>query len=325
MITRQVPGVDKKISPIFFGTASKPFLQGEILDQLLDEVFALGINAIDTARDYGNSEKSIGHWLKERQCRDQIFLLSKCAHPDPLTGRDRLNEKDIREDFNISSGLLNTDYLDLYLMHRDDPGVPVGEIVEIFNALIREKKILSYGGSNWSVKRIREANEYATEHGLIPMSASSPNYSLGRQVKNPWIGNCECIEGPDHKKDREWYIETQLPVISYSSLGRCMFSGKVKSQDPKTAEKYLDCFAQKGFAYPIYFERLRRCEELAQQKSVSVSQIAMAWCYHTDMNFFAIVGSTSALKMKENLNALKISLSEEEYTWLSYESHCYFD
>ena len=198
-----IPSVDKPVSRLFFGTASKPFLAGENCNRLLDEMFDLGIQTIDSARNYQSSEISIGRWFQESGKRDQVVLLTKGGHPD-LLGRRRINEKEIRKDIECSLRNLHSDYIDIYLLHRDDPRKPAGEIVEIFNALYREGKIRAFGGSNWTHTRIEEANRYAQEHGLIPLTVSSPNFSLAEQVRDPWGGGCVTLTGNDNEHARTW-------------------------------------------------------------------------------------------------------------------------
>ena len=311
----EIPYVDKKVSRIFYGTAAPPFMAGEDANELLDSIFAIGVNAFDTARVYGLSEKSLGQWMQDRQKRDEVVILSKCGHPAP-DGRKRVNEKEIREDFATSSGYLKTDHIDIYLLHRDDPDVEVGPIVEIFNALHAEGKIGAFGGSNWTHQRIEAANEYAYAHSLIPFSVSSPNFGLADQVKDPWGGGCVTISGPANEDARAWYEKTQMPVIAYSSLGRGLFSGKVRGDDPASAAGVLDEFAMKGYGYPENFERLCRCEKIAEEKNCTVPQIAMAWLYCQNINSFAVVGTGKAGRMQENVDALHIELTEDEILYL---------
>ncbi len=81
---------------------------------------------------------------------------------------------------------LGTDYLDLYVLHRDDPSVPVGPIVEALTAHKKAGRIGAFGGSNWTHERMQEANEYARVNDLTPFAVSSPNFSLAEQYKEPW-------------------------------------------------------------------------------------------------------------------------------------------
>ncbi len=311
----EIPYVDKKVSRIIFGTAMAPFIMGGDGNDLLDAVYALGVNTFDMARNYMAAELSVGRWLEEKGMRDKVVLLSKCGHPS-IFGRKRINEQDIRKDFRKTSGYLKTDYIDIYLLHRDDPETKAGDIVEIFNALHAERKIGAFGGSNWTFERIAEANEYAYKHNLIPFTVSSPNFGLAEQVADPWGGGCVSISGSAGEKAREWYQENQMPVIAYSSLGRGMFSGKVKSTDKDKVAQILDDVAIKGYVSDNNFERLRRCEELAMEKGCAVSQIAMAWIYNQKLNTFAVVSTSKGERMRENIDALDMKLTEEEMMYL---------
>ena len=312
----KIPNVDKKVSRIFFGTASEPFLKGEDENCLLDAVYDQGVNTFDTARVYGLSERSLGSWMAERGIRNQVVILSKCAHPDVPSWRKRINEKEIREDLEESLRLLRTDYIDIYLLHRDDPEIEAGVIVEIMNDLHKEGKIGAFGGSNWTHQRITEANEYARQHQLVPFTVSSPNFGLAEQGDDLWGGGCVTISGPQNEEARAWYRQTQMPVVAYSSLARGFFSGRVKGDEPEKASLYMDEISMKGYASPDNFERLRRCEKLAAEKHCSVSQIALAWIFRQDLNTFAVVSTSRPARMQENIDALSIPLTEEEERYL---------
>ena len=108
--------------------------------------------------------------------------------------------KDVREDLEKSLENLRTDYIDIYLAHRDDEQVSVEEIVEAFNALHAEGKIGAFGGSNWTHQRSEESNEYAYKHDMLPFTVSSPNFGLAEQVKDLWGGGSISISGPAVKQ-----------------------------------------------------------------------------------------------------------------------------
>ena len=311
-----IPYVDKPVSRIVFGTAFQPLIMGGDGSDLLDAAFSRGINTIDLARNYGLAEASVGNWIAERDNREQIVLLSKCAHPS-MFGRKRVNEKEIRKDFKRSSELLHTGYIDIYLLHRDDPDVPAGEIVELLNAMHAEGKIGAFGGSNWTHHRIQQANEYAYSHNLIPFSVSSPNYGLAEQVDDPWGGGCVTISGPENEEARSWYRRENMPVIAYSSLGRGLFSGKLRSDNAEKASAVLDKAAMKGYACPANFERLRRCEELAAAKGVTVPQIALRWIFSQEMDVFAVVSASRPERMEENTKALEIPMTTDDADYLN--------
>ena len=313
---KKIPYVEKEISRIVFGTAIDPFLKGQNMDELLDGVVKLGITTFDTARIYQGSESVIGNWMESRKCRDQVNILTKCGHPDVETGEKRVNRACMMEDLKISQEMLKTDYFDIYLLHRDDEEVPVGELVETFNEMHENGQIGAFGGSNWTTKRIAEANAYANAHDLIPFTVSSPNFGLAEQVNDLWGGGCTTISGPEYETDRKWYIENEIPVFAYSSLARGLFAGKIKSTERDRMAEILDDVTKFGYDCDANFERLARVEELSREKGYSVSQIAMAWLFCQPVDTFALCGSSNVKRMQENVEALDIELSEEEVRYL---------
>ena len=192
----------------------------------------------------------------------------------------------------------------------------MGAVVELLNALHEEGWIGAFGGSNWTVERIAEANAYAAAHGLIPFSVSSPNFGLAEQVADPWGGGCVTVSGPSNAAARAWYAARRMPVIAYSSLGRGFFSGRVFSGDAARVGELLDPPAVKGYACPDNFERLRRCEELAARKGVTVPQLAMRWIFAQELNTFAVVSTSSPARMQQNIDALQIPLTAQEADYL---------
>ena len=310
-----ISGIAQPVSRILLGVASIP--EKADTNIWLNSILETGVNFFDTARVYGNSEETLGRWFDECGTRERVVLLSKCCHP--FLNLRRVSAKAIRHDLRLSLQALRTDYIDLYLLHRDDPAVPVGEIVETLNELKAAGRLRAFGGSNWTHSRIEAANEYAYSHNLTPFSASSPNFSLADPVGDPWGHNSLSIAGRAQAEARAWYEKTQLPVIAYSALAHGLFSGRMRSADAADVEQYLDVYARRGYASADNFERLRRCEELAKAKNATVPQIAMAWIFHQHMNMFAVVSTSSAERMRANIGALEIALSGEECRYLNLE------
>lgn len=313
---QEIKYVTKPLSKIIFGCAIPSMIQGEDADELLDEVYAQGITTFDTAENYGLSEASLGHWLKNRGNREKVVIISKGCHP--YDGRDRVTPEDLQHDIEQSFERLGTDYIDIYLMHRDDLKVEPGPMVEILNEYHKAGKIGAFGGSNWTHQRIAEANRYAAEHGLVPFSVSSPNLGICNQIGDPWGGGpgCVTISGPSNEEARAWYRDNHIPVLAYSSLGRGMFAGLVKSNDMEGAKKILDPNAVKGYCYPENFERLARAEQLAKEKNCTVPQIALAWIMNQDFEVFPLVSARKASRIESNAQALDIKLTKEEVEWL---------
>ena len=207
--------IPRPVSRLLFGCAYPGMIAGEDQTALLDQAFAAGVNAIDTAENYGKSELILGAWMAERSNRDQLTIITKGCHP---YGRSRVTPEDMRHDFAQSLERLRTDHVDVYMLHRDDPQRDVGEIMEALNEFVRAGQTLRIGASNWTMPRVREANAYAHAHGLEPFSVLSPNYSLARQIGDPW-GGCTALSGEEHAADRAWCAQEGITVIAYAALG----------------------------------------------------------------------------------------------------------
>lgn len=310
-----VEGLDKPVSRLFFGTAIPPMLMGKDAHTLLDSMFARGITAFDCARGYGMAERSLGNWVKARNNREKVVLLTKCGNVN-LQGRVHIDREVMEKELETSLKTLQTDYVDIFLLHRDDPNTPVSEIIDTLNDLKKLGKIRVFGCSNWTHQRIAEANAYAKDNGLQGFTVSSPNYGLAEQVGDPWGGSCVTVSGKANEDARAWYAENQMPVLAYSSLARGFFSGRFCSFDYDTAKKVLDPAGQKGYLYPVNMQRLQRAEQLAREKGCSVAQIAMRYIFASPMQVFALVSTQNASRMLENIEAANHPLTAEEAAWL---------
>lgn len=311
----QIDGIDKNVSRLFFGTAIPPMLMGKNCNVLLDSVYAQGVNAFDCARGYGMAEKSLGAWIKERGNREQIVLLTKCGNAG-FNGKVHIDREVIEKELDTSLKTLETDYVDIFLLHRDDPNTPVSEIIDCLNECKQQGKVRVFGASNWTHQRIAEANAYAQSKGLQGFTVSSPNFGLAEQVEDPWGGSCVTISGNVNREAREWYTESQMPVLAYSSLARGFFSGRFRSFDYDGAKKVLDGAGQKGYLYPVNMERLKRAEKLAAEKGCTVAQIAMRYIFANQMNMFALVSTQNPARMRENIEASRNPLTAQEAAWL---------
>ena len=310
-----IPGVAQPVSRIFFGTAIKPMIAGQDASGLLDAAVANGINAFDCARGYGKAERSLGAWMQARGNRDKVVVLTKCGNVD-LLGRVHVDAGVIRRELERSLSELHSDYVDIYLLHRDDPRTPVSELLEVLNEEKVLGHIVSFGVSNWTHERIEQANAYAESHGLEGFSVSSPNFSLARQVNDPWGGACVSISGPEGATARAWYAEHDMPVLAYSSLGRGFMSGKFHAFDYEAAKRALDGPARKGYLCEENMRRLRNAEALAQRYGCSVSDIAMRYVFSCGLNLFSIVSSTNPERIAANVTAAQLLLTPEDLAFL---------
>lgn len=314
-----VSGIDKPVSRLVQGTI--PLTEDDVPGSLalLDAVFAHGCRTFDTAHGYGGGacERVLGEWVNSRGVRDDIVILDKGAHP--YDGRVRVTPEDITSDLHESLQRMNLEYVDLYVLHRDNPAVPVGPIVEVLNEHKRGGKIGEFGGSNWSASRIAEANAYAADHGLDPFTISSPNFSLAVQVKPPWEG-CLSISGPAGEAERAWYIEQGMPIFPWSSLAGGFFSGRFRRDNLDTFDSYLDKLCVESYCSEENFQRLDRVEALGARYGLSIPQVAMAYIMSQPIDVFALVGCRTGDEFAMNTAVLGQKLSEAELAWVDLRS-----
>ncbi len=311
-----VQGIDTPISRLVQGTMQVAINDDPVGFAQMDCAWEAGINCLDTAVVYGGNggnDKFIGRWMEARNNRDQVVVLAKGAHHNDL--RKRVTPYDIGSDLHDSLARLQTDYIDLYVLHRDDPSVPIGPIVDTLNAYVRQGKIRAFGGSNWSAARLAEANAYAASTGQIPFAVSSPNFSLADQLKEPWDG-CVSISGPGRREERAAYAASGMALFTWSSMAGGFLSGRFTRDNGASFTGYFDKLAVECYGTEENFVRLDRAKELAAAKGVSVAQIALAYVLSYPLNIFAIVGSATADEVAGNVAAMNLELTEGEMGWL---------
>ncbi|WNX84873.1 aldo/keto reductase [Agathobaculum sp. NTUH-O15-33] len=319
-----IEGVQLPVSRMISGTAQyENWMREEPLFEVLDAAVELGVNAIDSGREYadGACEKAIGSWLRARGNRDQVVLISKGGHHNAI--RKRVTPYDVTADIMDSLALLGTDYIDIYMLHRDDETMPVGPIVEMLHRHWEAGRICTYGASNWSLQRIQQANEYAKAHGLRPFLVASQHFSLGEQMDDPHGGGCISMTGDAMQAAREWFATQHMPLLAYSSLCMGLFSGRFNRENYKRLfeEGALPEPCVRAYCCEQNFARLDRAAALAVQKGVSTAAVALAYVIHCSdyygFDIFALVGSANAAEVKANVDAVNLELTQAEVHWLN--------
>ena len=315
-----IPGIEKPMPRLVQGTTMISSTNEVWEHALLDAVYEQGARAFDTAHGYANggNERSIGAWVRARGLRDDVVIIGKGAHHGP--NGHRVTPEDITSDLHESLERFGFDMIDLYLLHRDDPAYPVGPIVEILNQHQRAGKISAFGGSNWSVARLTEANAYAAEHGLTPFVASSPNFSLAEQIEEPWE-NCVTISGPAYKADRQWYVQHRFPLFTWSSLAGGFLTGKYRRDnlDSFSSDNYADGLVKRCYASEANFQRLDRLDQMAQEKGYTIPQVALAYVLNQPLDIYALTAPQTADEYRVNAAAATLTLSPNELAWLDLE------
>ena len=306
-----IPGIEKEISQLVLGCMLLSPDEMEHSYSMLDEFFAAGGNALDTAHSYGggDSERLLGMWMKNRKNRSKVFLVDKGGHPHAAVPRPRLSPEELAHDIHQSLLRLQTDYIDLFLLHRDDPIIPAGTIIEHLNQEIRAGNLRAIGASNWELERLQEANAYAAEHGLHGFAVSSNNISLAVPMEAMWKGVVSVSEAA-----WKWHHETQFPLLPWSSQARGFFSGRF---DPENRENQD---MVRVYYNDANFERLGRAQILREKKGCTAIQISLAYVLHQPFPTFPLVGPLTQEELASCLAALAIQLSSDEMRWLNLEA-----
>lgn len=286
-------------------------------ERLLDTFISMGGNQIDTARCYadwisdgaGASERAIGKWLSGKK-RESVFLGTKGGiKPRGYnTTRGDLSRKNLENDLKLSLRTLQTDYIDIYWLHRDDFRFSPEEIVELMNEWIHKGYIRYFGFSNWTTQRIMEANKYAAFHGLSEAAASQIQYGLGVCTPSNWGDTTiVCMNNNEYMA----YEKLQMPVYGYSAQAEGYFpiylKGGSDALNPDTRKKYDT---------PINRTRADCLEQLMKNKSFSLSGIMVEYILRSSFPAMFIMGGSNESRMKEIMrqyNGGKKQLTEEEW------------
>jgi aryl-alcohol dehydrogenase-like predicted oxidoreductase len=267
--------------------------------RLVQSAFDKGINFFDTADVYadGEAERSLGRALRDIP-RHHVVVASKCFFAMSDRPNDAgLSRKHVVESVEQSLARLGTDYLDLHQCHRPDPDVPIEETVRAYEDLVRQGKILYWGVSKWERGQIEAACEVADRvHGYRPIS-NQPEYSLlARDVEGELLGWC-CQQG--------------VGQIVFSPLGQGDLSGKYRDGARPTGSRANDAERNQWmsrYLEPDSLARVERLRPIAEELSLSLSQLALAWCLRSRAVASVIVGATSEAQLEENCSASGLTL-----------------
>lgn len=276
---------------------------------ILDAFTEAGFNLIDTADVYstwvrgntgGESETIIGRWLRKRNNRKDVILATKVGKPMG-TGKMGLSRKYIRQAIEDSLKRLQTDYIDLYQSHDDDPQTPMEETLGTFTDLIREGKVRAIGASNFTADRLAKSLAVSKAQRYARYETLQPAYNLyDRRIENDLQPLCE-------KED--------IGIISYYALASGFLTGKYRS------EKDLNKSVRgKGVAQYLNVKGLSILDALdtvASKYKTSSACIALAWLMTRKAVVAPIASATSTDQLKDLLNSVSISLDEESLNLLS--------
>lgn len=303
------------IAPLVFGGNVFGWTADEATSfALLDAFVAGGFNAVDTANAYsvwvpghagGESEAIIGRWLKSRGRRDRVVIATKVGAPMGDGGKG-LKKDYILRAAEASLRRLQTDYVDLYQSHYDDPDTPVEETLEAYATLIRQGKVRAIGCSNFEPARVARSLAASERLGLPRYESWQPLYNLYSRAE---------FEGEREALCRQHGIG----VIPYYGLAAGFLTGKYRSEadlakserGPRRVKDYLN---DRGFRV------LAGIDAVATRTGATPAQIALAWLMAKPAVTAPIASATSVAQLEELMAAARISLDAEAMATLDAAS-----
>jgi len=313
MATRKLGNTDLQVCPLCLGGNSFGWTTDEAASQAVLNAYAdMEGNFIDTADVYSNwvpghkggeSEEIIGRWMKSKGNRSNMVIVTKVgSRMGPGPNDTGLSRKHIMKGVEDSLRRLQTDYIDLYLAHRDDPDAPQEETLAAFNDLVQQGKVRYIGASNYDAGRLQSALDVSKQHGFASFVCLQPRYNL--------------VAREDYEGDLEELCRREnLGVITYSSLASGFLSGKYKrgQEVPKSQRAGS---VQQRYMNDQGFSALNALEHVATEHGATDSQVALAWILARTGITAPIASATSPEQVHELMGAIDLRLSSDDIAML---------
>lgn len=273
----------------------------------------LGINFFDTADVYslGVSEEIVGRALKDFAQRDQVVIATKVFSKVGEGPNDKgLSRKHIFDAIDASLRRLQTDYVDLYQIHRWDYETPIEETLEALHDIVKSGKVRYLGISSVYAWQLSKALYLADKHGWTRFVSVQNHYNL--------------VYREEEREVIPLSLDQGLGIIPWSPLARGFLAGnRQKEGFGETVRAKTDEFAQNLYYQESDFQIVDRVVELAKQRGVKPAQIALAWLLHQPGVTAPIIGASKIEHLKDAVEAVDLVLSDEERKLLEepYKPH----
>ncbi|MBO4299388.1 MAG: aldo/keto reductase [Clostridia bacterium] len=301
-----------KLSELALGSGKRgPAENDRTVFAIMDRYIELGGNCFDTARKYadGQSDEALGRWLRSRGLCDQVIIVTKGCFPADSSAMhiSRLSPAEIESDLEESLRAIGTDHTDLHLLHRDNPRLPVADIMITLDRLVKAGKARAVGCSNWTIGRIIEANEFAAQNGLTPFSLCQIHFSLAvttaAQTK-------DVTHVPMSDVEFGWYVESQFPIMGYGPQGRGYFKRVIAGEPLREGDiRYYD-------RIPENRRRAARLDWLAKALGRSPVAICVAYTRDNKAKCIPLSGFSSVGQLEESFDALNFHLTPAQIDYL---------
>ncbi len=269
---------------------------------ILDRFYEHGGRMVDSAQGYsdwvpghvgGESETVIGKWLKNRGVRADMRIGTKTG----MYGKPGdLEPRKVAEELEKSLERLQTDYVDLYYAHRDEPQTPLGDVLGGFDALVRQGLVREVGASNYNAERLGEAHRIATESGLTPFTVLQNEYNL--------------VERKDYPEDlQRLCIARDIAMLPWFGLAAGFLTGKYRTRED------LQTF-NRGSSIERFFDKglkiLPVLDAVAAETGASHGAVALAWLARQPGIAAPIASASKPEQLAIQFEALELELAPEQ-------------
>ncbi len=318
MRTRSIPRTALQASVLCLGTAEfGSVLEDSLSESVTNRYIEMGGNVLDTAEVYAEwvpggshrSEEFLGRWLRKRKNRDGLILSTKGAHPRlESMDKPRMSRKDVESDLNSSLQRLGVDYVDLYWLHRDDPGTPVEEILLTLEEFRKAGKIGYAGFSNWTQSRAEEARVAAEKLGVPGFIGSQNQWSLAKADAAKGDPTWAYIDDTFAK----WHARYGFAAFPYTPQA----NGYFRRLDNGSITKASDLV--KGlFHHPQNEYRYKRIKTIQVETGFSVAEIVLSYLLSQPFPVFPIVGPKKVTDLEESIRAAEVTLTPDQLEFLT--------
>ncbi len=302
----KLPQTNLMVSPIAFGTVNAGSAwDGSDADRMLNLWLDNGGNLVDTARVYtnGESERVLGDFFQRSGRRHEMVLITKGGHPlFESMHTSRMSQEEMEADLHASLQALRTDYVDIYFYHRDDEKQPVGVLLERMESFQRAGKIRYYACSNWSTKRMREADEYAKAHGLRGFVGSQCLYNIASQHMKPF---------PD-----DTMVTVDKAMLDYhrNSVNLLMpYFGMCSGFFHLLAAKGVEAVEKSVYYTEGNLKLAKKVEKLCHKYNASITQILLAFFFAHDFPILPLAGSDNPDQLLDRMKAPDLVIDPKDF------------
>lgn len=310
-----IPKTDLKVSNVCMGTV----FFGSTVDKkesfrVLDRFAEKGGSFLDTARVYANwlpgvepsaSEKMVGQWIRERHNADSVVVATKGAHPVGDSRKPTMERWELIGQIEDSCRFLNLDAIPLYYLHRDDDTLPVESIMDTLFSQQDRGLLRHLACSNWRADRIAAANAYAASCGRTGFVAVSNRWSLAKCVEG--AGDNTLVDMNDSLY--ELHRSAGMAAIPFSSTAGGYLSKQAEGKPIREGQRAC-------YGLPENDALAVRAKNLAQDKGVTVAQLAIAYFYSQPFTAIPVTAFSGDGQMDETVEAADLVLTPAEYAYL---------